>query len=98
MFDRQLLEGIRNRISLKGLASYLGIQIKIKDNQCWFVCPRCAKMKASFQKNHNLARCWKCNIRYNPIELVMAHCNMNFKEAVMFLIEQERQLPKRDTP
>lgn len=95
MFDRQLLEDIRNQINLKSLASHLGIQMKIKDNQRWFVCPKCTKMKASFQKNQNLARCWKCNIRYNPIELVMAHFNMNFREAVMFLMDQERQFPKR---
>lgn len=98
MLDRQLLLDIRNRINLKSLASHLGIPMKIKDNQCWFVCPKCAKMKASFQKNQNLGRCWKCNIRYNPIELVMAHCNMNFKEAVVFLINQERQIPRGTTP
>ena len=69
--------------------------MKIKDNQCWFVCPKCGKMKASFQKNQNLARCWKCNIRYNTIDLVMAHFDMDFIQAVTFLINQEGQLLKR---
>jgi len=54
--------------------------------------------KASFQKNQNLARCWKCNTRYNSIELVMAHFNINFRQAVMFLIDQERQFPKKGYP
>ena len=90
MFDKQCLEYIRNQINLISLASNLGIQMKRKNNQCWFVCPHCGTMKASFQKNQNLARCWKCNIRYNAIELVMAHCNINFKQAVIFLMDQER--------
>lgn len=98
MFNAQSLRYIRNQIDLKSLASYLGIQMKVKNNQCWFVCPKCAKLKASFQKNQNLARCWKCNIRYNTIDLVMAHFNMNFTEAVMFLIKQERQISKRTLP
>ena len=90
MIDALTLQYLRNQINLKSLAYQLGIQMKIKGNQCWFVCPRCGKMKASFQKNQNLARCFKCNIRYNPIDLVMTRLNMNFKEAVMFLINQER--------
>ena len=95
MIGAQNLNYIRNQINLKNLASNLGIQMKIKDNQCWFVCPKCGKMKASFQKNQNLARCWKCNIRYNTIDLVMAHFDMDFIQAVTFLINQEGQLLKR---
>lgn len=98
MFETQRLEYLRNRINVKNLASHLGIQMKVKDNQCWFVCPQCLELKASFQKNQNLARCWKCNTRYNSIELVMAHFNINFRQAVMFLIDQERQFPKKDYP
>ena len=90
MFEAQSLEYLRNRINLKDLALHLGIQVKVKDNQCWFVCPQCRELKASFQKNQNLARCWKCNTRYNSIELVMAHFNINFKQAVIYLMDKER--------
>jgi hypothetical protein len=51
MYKAQSLEYLRNRINLKDLASHLGIQVKVKDNQCWFVCPQCLELKASFQKN-----------------------------------------------
>ena len=98
MYKAQSLVYLRNRINLKDLASHSGIQVKVKDNQCWFVCPQCLELKASFQRNQNLARCWKCNTRYNSIELVMAHFNINFRQAVMFLIDQERQFPKKDYP
>ena len=98
MFDAKSLRHIRNQIDLKSLACYLGIRMKVKDNQCWLVCPKCNRLKASFQKNQNLARCWKCNTRYNSIELVMAYFNINFREAVMFLMDQERQFPRGDKP
>jgi len=90
MFKAQSLKYLRNRIKLKDLALHLGIQVKVKDNQCWFVCPQCLELKASFQKNQNLARCWKCNTRYNSIELVMAHFNINFRQAVIYLMDKER--------
>ena len=90
MYKAQSLEYLRNRINLKDLASHLGIQVKVKNNQCWFVCPQCHELKTSFQKNQNLAWCWKCNTRYNSIELVMAHFNINFKQAVIYLMDKER--------
>ncbi|WP_208596420.1 hypothetical protein [Desulfonatronospira thiodismutans] len=40
----------------------------------------------------NLARCFRCERNFNPIDLVMVVKGLNFREAVEFLQDMEQRL------
>lgn len=88
MFDKRMLWRIRNQINIVKLAQALGMQIRCKYRQLMFVCPLCEFNKATFFNKANIGRCWRCQNRFNPIDLVMAVKGTAFRTSVIYLIRQ----------
>jgi hypothetical protein len=87
MFDRNMLRNIRNNINIKKLAYTLGVEMYPKYRQLMFVCPSCGFRKATFHPRANIGTCWKCNQRFNPIDLTMAVMSCSFVGAIRYLIQ-----------
>ncbi len=84
--SKERLSMLRNSISIAGLISdTLGIPTKISDGYLRFLCPKCSEFNTAANPKTNLARCFRCETNYNPIDIVMIVRNLNFKDAVEFL-------------
>ena len=54
-----------------------------------FFCPKCNESQTGLNPNTNLARCFRCEKNFNPIDLVMADRKLSFVASVKWLLEQE---------
>lgn len=54
-----------------------------------FSCPKCNESQTGLNPNTNLARCFRCERNFNPIELVMTDRKLSFVASVKWLLEQE---------
>ena len=54
-----------------------------------FSCPKCNESRTGLNPNTNLARCFRCERNFNPIELVMTDRKLSFVASVKWLLEQE---------
>lgn len=73
---------LRNDIAIAWLIKHLGIPCKRRDGLLRFLCPRCSEFHTATKTTTNLARCFRCHINFNPIELIMAERSLSFLEAV----------------
>lgn len=80
-----LLRQLRNEVDLSTLIEELGIPAKRRGQQLVFRCPDCGSSHAVTSTSRNLARCFQCRRRFNPIDLVVAERGYTFLEAVDFL-------------
>ena len=85
-FTAAHLYRLRNEIDINRLIQYeLDLEWKISDGYLRFLCPQCSEFNTATNRETNLARCFKCKVNFNPIDLVMAVKGMNFVEAANYL-------------
>ena len=63
-----------------------------------YLCPVCNEFQTGLNPQTNLARCFRCQRNFNPIELLMAGRGLSFVQSVKLLLEREPlsiQAPQR---
>lgn len=90
-FTRHELYKLRNSIPLADVLSILKWPHKMRDGRVCFVCPQCSESLTAINQRTNLGRCFRCEINFNPIDLVMLINDYDFVAAVHFL---QQQFPK----
>ena len=60
--------------------------------------PYCKELTSSINPRENLGRCHRCNMNFNPIDLVMASTNQSFPESVKMLLEKQSLLSSAPQP
>ena len=86
-FSNELLRSLRNDLPVDWLLEILLVPVKISEGYVRFLCPRCAEFNTATNPRTNLARCFRCELNLNPIDLVMLVTRRNFVDAVEFLLE-----------
>jgi len=80
------LRELRNRIEIIPLiADVLELVYKTHDGRFRFMCPLCHDFDTAVNPDTNLARCFRCQRNFNPIDMVMAVKHYSFMQAVRFL-------------
>ena len=96
-FSSSFMQALRNEIAIGDLViSILKLPAKYSEGFLRFLCPLCGEFHTAVSRKTNLARCFRCRINFNPIEMVMAAKNCPFIEAVRFLeplLSSPRQNP-----
>ena len=87
-FTRHELYKLRNSIPLADVLSVLEWPHKTRDGRVCFVCPQCSESLTAINQRTNLGRCFRCEINFNPIDLVMLINDYDFVAAVHFLQQQ----------
>jgi len=83
---RDRLRQLRNQIDFRSLFYRLGWPWKHRDDGVLqFVCPQCSESQTSVNARTNLARCFRCDRNWNPIDFTMAVTQMEFVETIDFL-------------
>ncbi len=99
--DRQFLFRLRNHIPIEHIISdVLTIPHKTSEGHFRFLCPICSEFDTATNNKTNLARCFRCNNNFNPIDLVMIANRVIFLDAVSFLrpLLANTHAPPRSSP
>ena len=84
--SKEYLRKLRNRIEIIPLiADVLQLEFKTHDGRFRFLCPVCHDFDTATHPETNLARCFRCERNFNPIDMVMTVKRYSFMEAVRFL-------------
>ncbi len=84
--SKEELFRIRNHIPINDVIVHiLDLPSKTRDGYLRFLCPICSEFMTACNPKTNLARCFRCERNFNPIDLVMVVKGLNFREAVVFL-------------
>lgn len=95
---------LRNLIPVDWLIKeQLNIASKVSEGIFRFLCPLCNEFQTATNPKTNLARCFRCETNFNPIDLVMSVKGIGFVESVKYLkpflldppnrpVDQRRQL------
>ena len=85
-FSPTFLRLLRNQVPINTLiATVLKIPTKDSENHLRFLCPICGDFHTATNPKTNLARCFRCQKNFNPIDMVMIVNDSSFIEAVRFL-------------
>lgn len=85
-FSPELLQRLRNQIPINLLIKeFLKIPVKLSEGNFRFLCPVCREFITATNPKTNLARCFQCEKNFNPIDIVMAAKQVNFRTAVDYL-------------
>jgi hypothetical protein len=77
---------MRNQIPIAYLiAEILALPWKQSEGYFRFLCPDCAEFNTATNEKTNLARCFRCERNFNPIDMVMAVKRCSFLDAAQFL-------------
>ena len=87
-FTRHTLYKMRNNISIVNALTALQWPYKTRDGRVCFVCPQCSETLTAINPRTNLGRCFRCEINFNPIDLVMLIKECDFVAAIHFLQQQ----------
>ncbi|MCX6997047.1 MAG: CHC2 zinc finger domain-containing protein [Kiritimatiellaeota bacterium] len=80
------LRELRNRIEMIPLiAEVLELIYKTHDGRFRFMCPLCHDFDTAVNLDTNLARCFRCQRNFNPIDMVMTVKRYSFMQAVRYL-------------
>lgn len=80
------LRELRNRIEIIPLiADMLELLYKTHDGRFRFMCPLCHDFDTAVNTDTNLARCFRCQRNFNPIDIVMTVKRYSFMQAVRYL-------------
>ena len=86
LIRRDQLRELRNRIDFRHLFRRLGWPWKSReDGVIRFVCPECSESQTSVNPKTNLARCFRCERNWNPIDFAMETWELEFQSAVGIL-------------
>jgi len=102
-FSSDFLRALRNDVPINDLIrGHLELAWKEREGYLRFLCPRCSEFHTATNPKTNLARCFRCAVSFNPIELVMAIEHCAFVDAVRILAPlleaRQRVLRKSRTP
>lgn len=85
-FPPDLLRSLRNDIPINDLIRFhLDLPSKDREGYLRFLCPRCNEFHTATNPQTNLARCFRCRVNFNPIDMVMAVEACRFVDAVKIL-------------
>ena len=91
-----LLRSLRNEISIDELIrTHLDVPWKEREGYLRFLCPHCGDFHTATNPRTNLARCFRCRVNFNPIDLVMLIEKVDFVTAVNTL---QPHLPPTTSP
>ena len=83
---KEHLRELRNRIEIIPLiAEVLELLYKTHDGRFRFMCPLCHDFDTAVNPATNLARCFRCQRNFNPIDIVMTVKRYSFIQAVRYL-------------
>lgn len=86
--SKALLHDLRNKIPVRGLIeNELGVRCETESGVFRFECPLCGSFHTSVMKNQNLARCFECEINFNPIDMVIAVKKTEFRPSANWLVK-----------
>jgi hypothetical protein len=84
--SNRLLHDLRNKIPIRGLLeNELDVRHQTESGIFRFECPLCGSFHTSVMKTKNLARCFECEINFNPIDMVIAVKKTDFRKSADFL-------------
>ncbi len=84
--SKQHLWRLRNHLPIRSvIADILGIAWKISEGRFRFLCPLCHDFHTATHPDTNLARCFRCQQNFNPIDLTMTQKRYDFLQAVALL-------------
>lgn len=87
-FSAEELFQVRNEIPINLLITdLLVIPSKISEGFFRFLCPICNEFQTATNPSTNLARCFRCGINFNSIDLVMQVKAVGFIQSVNYLKE-----------
>ena len=84
-FPTAMLRRLRNEIEFAKLLNDLRWPHKRRNHQLVFVCPLCSETQSAVNPRTNLARCFRCETNFNPIDFTMAVQHCSFVDAVHYL-------------
>ncbi len=85
-FTKNELFKIRNLIPIQWLIKeQLGIASKHSEGYFRFLCPLCNQFQTGIKVEKNLARCFRCETNFNPIDMVINVKGFEFIETVEYL-------------
>jgi predicted RNA-binding Zn-ribbon protein involved in translation (DUF1610 family) len=85
-FTGHQLFKLRNLIPIDMLIKeQLKIPSKMSEGYLRFLCPLCGEFQTATNAKTNLARCFRCEKNFNPIDLVMTVKSVGFIESVQYL-------------
>ena len=80
------LSYLRNKIPIADVIQHrLGLSTHYRSQLLRFSCPLCRGFDTATNPATNLARCFRCQKNFNPIDMVMIVANCSFLDAVKFL-------------
>ena len=82
VLTREHLRRLRNEIDFGHLFRYLRWPHSPNHGKPTFVCPDCNESQTSVNPRTNLARCFRCQKNWNPIEFTMQVYRIEFLAAV----------------
>jgi DNA primase len=87
-YSKEFLRILRNEIPINILISdLLEVPNKLSDGYFRFLCPICSEFNTATNQKTNLARCFRCQKNFNPIDMVMEVKRVGFIDAVQYLNE-----------
>ena len=85
-YSKNLLKRLRNEIPIALLiADLLELPNKVSEGYFRFLCPICSEFNTATNQKTNLARCFRCQKNFNPIDMVMEVNRVGFVDAVEYL-------------
>lgn len=84
-YNKELLRRLRNDVPIDWLIKQLNWPHKQRDGRFVFLCPHCGEFLTAVKHDTNLARCFRCETNFNPIDFTMLVNDLAFREAVEFL-------------
>ncbi len=82
---RDELRRLRNDVDIASLIGRLAIPSKVRDGYLRFLCPLCSDFHTATNPRTNLARCFRCQRNFNPIDLTIVERGWRFLDAVRYL-------------
>jgi hypothetical protein len=77
---------LRNLIPVDWLIKeQLNVPSKVSEGIFRFLCPLCNEFQTATNPKTNLARCFRCETNFNPIDIVMSVKGIGFVESVKYL-------------
>ena len=85
MIPADELRTLRNDVPVLAVICTLRIPTRLRGTRLTFRCPKCRRFHTATKPATNLARCFRCGLNFNPIDLVIAERGCKFLEAVEVL-------------
>ena len=79
------LRRLRNDVDIVSVIRGLELPTKVRGGWLRFLCPCCHEFDTAINPRTNLARCFRCERNFNPIDLVMVDRRASFLDAVRYL-------------